>query len=1382
MKSQNYFIGLDIGTNSVGYAVTDEDHNLIKFKGEPMWGSHIFEEASQCAERRTFRTARRRLNRRKQRVRLVQEIFASEIAKIDENFFVRLKESALFAEDKTNKENFSFFADEDFTDREFHRQYPTIHHLIMSLIEDKTPHDARLVYMAVAWLVAHRGHFLCQVAKDNVKAILDFDTVYQDLLEYAKANDLEIYLTEEMSQELQEILLCKETVTSKKDKIKSILFDGKEEKPNEDTFISQKELTTLLAGGQTDTAKLFPNLESDDKQSVSLAKSEEEFEALVATLDEENAEILKRLRSLYEWSLLSDAVAGEEYISLAKKKVYDIHKQDLADLKYLVKKYMGTDGMKLVFKSATADNYVAYIYNLKGLSTSEQSKVKKTTKEGFCDFVKKILKNISSDDKDKALLENIRQRAEAYSFMPKQVNGDNRVIPYQLYYVELRDILQNASSFLPFLTQKDNDGFTPMEKILSIMEFRIPYFVGPLHRDKSSKFAWITKKTVGTIRPWNFEKMVDLEKCEEDFINRLTGSCTYMVGEDVLPRYSMLYEKYTVLNEINKLKLNGEAITVEAKQKIFNELFTQRRNVTPKQLEKFMLDNGMKQKEDILSGIDMEYKINASLASYHDFKRLIQGGTLTEEQAERIIEHITYVSDSVRLKKWLEREFAFLSPEDKRYISRLHYADFGRLSKRFLVEKFAEDRHTGLKVSVIEALWNTNCNLMELLHHEDFTFGTELENYRKEYYAANPPTVKSIMEELYISNAVKRPIFRTLDIISDIEKVMGHAPSKIFVEMARGGVAEKKRTKSRQDQIKEYYKAFKGEETAQLLKELNSKTNNELQSRKLFLYFMQLGKCMYSGEAINIEDLTSKHYDIEHIFPQCYVKDDSLDNIVLVKTELNGAKSDTYPIDKEIRHKMYGYWKSLLDKNLISKKKFERLTRSKPFTDEERQGFINRQLVETRQSTKAVAEILQARYEKQLADGKIASEPEIVYVKAGLVSDFRHEFGVPKARTVNDLHHAKDAFLNIICGDVYNSRFTKNFIKLRGGDTKYSIKTDVVFGKELHLGNRLVWRGVTDKDKAVATLMKNNIHLTRFAFERRGGLFDQNPIPAPSGMLPRKKGLDIAKYGGYDKTACSFFLLIAYTECGKRENRDLMLVSVDLMVADRVKQDKTFALAYAEQEIKRIYGIKEVKDVTLPLGLRPIKINTVLCCDGIKFAITGKSSAGKGFIFISLTPLIVDKFNNKKSSDNWEGYVKHLERFLGKNEGNETIVLDKEHDGISRQKNEELYDLLLHKITCYPFANMLSSQISVLEKGFDIFKSLDTKTQVKALTNILGLFMTNRSGACDLTAIDGVKMAGVLKLSTKLSNIFKKYKSVIITDTSASGLFEKSTDDLRSLL
>ena len=180
---------------------------------------------------------------------------------------------------------------------------------------------------------------------------------------------------------------------------------------------------------------------------------------------------------------------------------------------------------------------------------------------------------------------------------------------------------------------------------------------------------------------------------------------------------------------------------------------------------------------------------------------------------------------------------------------------------------------------------------------------------------------------------------------------------------------------------------------------------------------------------------SDKRYDIDHIYPQSKVKDDSLfNNKVLVKSELNHQKGDRYPVPEGIRKNMSGMWKKLLDGGLITEEKYRRLTRKTGFTDDEAWGFINRQMVETRQSTKAVATLLKEYY----------PDTEIVYVKAGLVSEFRHEKKLWKAilpeeerylddsqiepwktelwksRTVNDLHHAKDAYLNIVAGNVYH--------------------------------------------------------------------------------------------------------------------------------------------------------------------------------------------------------------------------------------------------------------------------------------------------------------------------------------------------------------------------
>lgn len=187
--NNDYYLGLDVGTNSVGYAVTDENYNPLFFRRKRMLGVSLFSEAALKADRRSFRSGRRRLRRRQQRVELIQELFAHEIAKVDERFYIRLKESQLWLEDKSSpRDNFLLFNDASFTDKKYYVKYPTIHHLIMDLIEDDSPKDVRLVYLALAWLVKYRGHFLSSMGEDSINILDDFKGTFADFINYLKEN------------------------------------------------------------------------------------------------------------------------------------------------------------------------------------------------------------------------------------------------------------------------------------------------------------------------------------------------------------------------------------------------------------------------------------------------------------------------------------------------------------------------------------------------------------------------------------------------------------------------------------------------------------------------------------------------------------------------------------------------------------------------------------------------------------------------------------------------------------------------------------------------------------------------------------------------------------------------------------------------------------------------------------------------------------------------------------------------------------------------------------------------------------------------------------------------------------------------------------------
>ena len=60
----DYFLGLDLGTGSLGWAVTNEQYEIQRAHGKALWGVRLFETAKTAEERRVNRTNRRRLARR----------------------------------------------------------------------------------------------------------------------------------------------------------------------------------------------------------------------------------------------------------------------------------------------------------------------------------------------------------------------------------------------------------------------------------------------------------------------------------------------------------------------------------------------------------------------------------------------------------------------------------------------------------------------------------------------------------------------------------------------------------------------------------------------------------------------------------------------------------------------------------------------------------------------------------------------------------------------------------------------------------------------------------------------------------------------------------------------------------------------------------------------------------------------------------------------------------------------------------------------------------------------------------------------------------------------------------------------------------------------
>lgn len=1344
--SKKYYLGLDIGTNSVGWAVTDENYNLCKYAGKRMWGIRLFEGGETAEQRRISRSNRRRLSRKKQRIDLLQELFAEEIAKMDPTFFIRLNESRLHLEDKSTGEKFPLFTDKDYTDIQYYKEYPTMYHLRKELIENSKVHDVRLVYLACHHILKNRGHFLINGSFSDVKKL---SSVCESMLN--SFNGISKYQIEINDIErLEEILSDRKKQKSVKAKELIQIFECGpcEDKTDEKTCKAiVSNLSKWLTGLKGNINSIF-DMQFEEIDTSSFSFTEPKYEDTISAALEEKypdyADVIQKIKTVYDWSVLVEIMAGEDYLSFAKVNAYNKHKENLCILKEVIRKYCDSEMYHKFFNGFDEKNgygnYIGSIYK-----NGHSYAMKKCSTEDFYKTLGKILDKIQPEKEDENVLEELKVEVKNQTLLPLARTTANGTIPNQVHIQELKAILDNAKKYLPFLNEKDEYG-TVAEKIISIAKFRIPYYVGPLstRHKKQGANSWIVRKQEGRIYPWNFEEMVDLEQSNKEFIQRMTNKCTHLIGEDVLPKNSLLYSRYMVLNELNNLRIRGNKISVNLKQELYKELFCTKAKVTGKGLFNYLKKEDEELALEDISGFDIDFK--SSLTSYLDFKKQILGEEIEKDKYKDIVENIIkwktiYDDDSKMMKKMIEREYPNVFSKDQiKKICRFKYSGWGNFSLSFLNGIRGADRETGENFTIIEALWKTNYNLMQLLSKQ-FTFREEIDLINADKVGKiDKVSYDNTVKDLIVSPANKRAIWQTVQITEEIKKVMKCGPERIFIEMARGGEKEKRRTVSRKARLLELYAACK-DDVRDWTKEIENREEREFNSKKLYLYYTQMGRCMYSGEEIDIDELMQKNskWDIDHIYPQSKIKDDSIDNMVLAKKVINNSKQNKL-LSPDIRIKMKKYWNTLYKGNFISKKKYDRLTRTEDFTNEELSGFIERQIVETRQSSKAVAELLNRLYEHS----------EIVYVKAGLVSDFRHDNKLLKSRRINDYHHAKDAFLNIVVGNVYNAKFTSNprkWIKENRG-TNYSIRR--VFDYNVKRGNTVVWQGVKDAGHSIEairkTMARNDILYTEYTYCDKGELFNATLVRKGNDKaINLKKDLDSVKYGGYNTPKTSAFAFIEFD--GKKKERKNHIVEIPVYIVNIASRQPDTIKEYLEQK-------KGYKNVVVKKY--PIKKNALIKVDGYLARLRGATE--KDVLLKNAVQLVL--------RDEYSENIRKVEKYL---ENNIQYQADSKFEGFTQEDLNDLYDELYIKLKESIYNKRPANQLGTLEKGREKYRAIgDLREKAKIINNILALFQCDATTSTNLKEIGGTANAGNMAYNKNTLPT----KKLILIHQSVTGLFE----------
>lgn len=1172
----DYCLGLDIGTNSVGWAAIDDGYELLKLCGKDAWGALLIDNAESAAGRRLARSARRRLERRRERIRLLRELFAPLIAPVDEKFFVRLDESSLHVgEGEFFRENRYNIFDGEFTDKDYFRgkDTRTVYHLRRKLMESDEKVDIRLVYLAVHHIVKYRGHFLLDGkavdvggnmlsgALDELFDLLEGDTYGKDM-RYSSVKD-----------KLLGILQDKRSSRARKREGSAGLFAAAGFKKYAKAIagavlgykVALSDVLDAAADGEEPEHSAILG-DNGKKLDFSFADGKyDENEEIYLQAAEERTDIFLALKRVYSAMMFDGIMRGKTTLSAAMVDKYEKHAKDLRILKKLFREHL-KDEYDPFFRGGKGASYTRYIGD-----KSHGWYKDKTSQEELYKELKKLFERVSDcEEKEYCLLEMERD-----DLLPLINSVANAHIPYQLNEVELSAILDRQGKFYPQLIEDK-------EKIMSLLTFRRPYYVGPL---KGDKFGWNKQAIEGRVTPWNFYDKVDVDALAESFITRMTNNCRIFPEEEALPKNSVIWQKYVVLGEINKLKVKEKPISVELKKALYEEVCCRKRKVKAKDIAVFFSRklNEKIAEEDIkglagdalTTGMTTLIDLKSKLGDTFDPARL--------DDYEESVRTLTIFDDLAIRRKRLRAQHVYTDNQIEA-LCRVKYTGWGSFSRRVLCDARSHDGK-----SIIELLYDTNKHFNELIYDDELGF--------KQQFAPKDELITHFvyedLKDLRCSPIVKKVVWNALRLSEEIVDITGKAPKAIFLENTQEEDVKKKKD-SRVEKLSELYDAIKGERyfDADCYARLKALEKSErLNDEAFYLWLTQLGRCMYSGDPISYDEVAS--CQIDHIVPRCYIKDDSFSNRVLVKTDCNQAKSGTLGIHPAVVARMKDFWGFLFDKDFITEKKFRALQKTE-YTDADRERFVERQLVDTSYSVKQVRELLQKRF----------PEAEIRGIKAGLNSSMRHRYqgvkpGFYKIRSLNNFHHAKDAYLTAVLGQftTYACPFWGNSEEnrairrniMRPDNTREQVR-DLVnrrYGIVLDLfasnnsdkflttdDGAFLW-DETRRDNVFATMAKNTCNVVKKQEPYANAAFYKQTIISPregiKALSPLKyrngTPMPVELYGGYTGLQAAYFAIVE--KDGKKGGRELVFGMIPVIVQTAGKVEDYVREEYGKNAVIR---------------------------------------------------------------------------------------------------------------------------------------------------------------------------------------------------------------------
>ena len=373
-----------------------------------------------------------------------------------------------------------------------------------------------------------------------------------------------------------------------------------------------------------------------------------------------------------------------------------------------------------------------------------------------------------------------------------------------------------------------------------------------------------------------------------------------------------------------------------------------------------------------------------------------------------------------------------------------------------------------------------------------------------------------------------------------------------------------------------------------------------------------------------------------------------------------------------------------------------------------------------------------------------------------------------KVRELNDYHHAKDAYLNIVEGNVYHEKFTKNFFsfaKQNGTHRTYNLTK--MFEKKIRSTenkDNIIWDPDISMDTVKTMMRSNDVRVTQRAVPQKGGLSDETVYKkgvAKRGVyLPLKSSdihlSDVEKYGGRTKMTIAEYVILKVMDIKDKEKIEIFPLPLYVSNQGCLKEDIIALYSKGSKDAKKIKSIEVM--------YRGLYIGSLVNINGFKYYLGGRT--GDKVCVDCAIDLVLD--------NDISIYIKLLEKVeYQKIENPKTFDIHnitttylRNEIYVTAEDNKKLYQAFMDKLSTPLFIRLKGNKIEEFKTiGFDKFCELSLENQVTILMEILNI----------ITNFKTTRNLELIKIKSSRSTVginVSNTESFSVITTSITGLYE----------